>query len=288
MKILAVSLVLLASALLALLALRLRDGHADKVQWARLAALQPANPAPYDPAMVAQLPEPARRFFNFAIAPGTPLLTVAEIDMGGQFSLGSRDDPGYQPMDARQILAAPKGFLWQLRLPGMVSGSDFGSDTGSWTRFRILGLVPVARMGGDADHARASYGRYIAEAVFWTPAALLPGPGVTWEALGRDTARVTVTHNGLSQAVDMQMDAQGQPLAIHFLRWSNANPEKIYRLQPFGGHLSDFREVQGFRIPFQVEAGNMFGTDGYFAFYKAKLTAVRFPFPGHGAGGRGR
>jgi hypothetical protein len=37
----------------------------------------------FDPAMVAGLPEPAQRFFKFAIAPGTPLLPVAEIDMGG-------------------------------------------------------------------------------------------------------------------------------------------------------------------------------------------------------------
>lgn len=212
--------------------------------------------------------------------PGTPLLTVAEIDMGGEFSLGSRDNPDYQPMDARQILAAPTGFVWKLRLPSMVSGSDFGSDTGSWTRFRTLGLIPVARMGGDTNHARAAYGRYIAEAVFWTPVALLPGPGVVWEALGQDTARVTVTQNELSQAVDMKVDAEGRPVVVHFMRWTNANPEKEHRLQPFGGHLSDFREVQGFRVPFKVEAGNMFGTDEYFAFFKAKVTAVRFPVPG--------
>jgi hypothetical protein len=44
--------------------------------------------------------------------------------------------------------------------------------------------------------------------------------------------------------------------------------------------MSDFREVQGFRLPFNVEAGNMFGADAYFAFFKAKINAVRFPAPG--------
>jgi len=273
-----VSLAMLIVALLALLALRLWDGRADRMEWARLAALQPTNPAMYDPVMVADLPEPARRFFNFAIKPGTPLLTVAEIDMGGEFSLGTRDNPNFQPMDARQILAAPTGFVWKLKMPGAVSVS--GSDTGSWTRFRVLGLIPVARMGGDTNHAWAAYGRYVAEAVFWTPAALLPGPGVVWETLDQDTARVTVTHNELSQGVDMKVDAEGRPAVVHFMRWTNANPEKKHRLQPFGGHLSDFREVQGFRIPFNVEAGNMFGTDEYFPFFKAEVTAVRFPAPG--------
>ena len=237
-------LTLLALPLLSLVALRLWDERADRMEWARLAASQPANPAVYDPAMVAGLPEPAQRFFNFAIKRGTPLRTVAEIDMGGEFSLGTRDNPNYRPMAAKQILAAPQGFVWAVAMPAVVS--VYGSDTGSWTRFRILGLIPVARMGGDTDHARAAFGRYVAEAVFWTPAALLPGPGVVWEALDQNTARVTVTHNGLSQAVDVKVNAVGQALVVHFMRWSDANPEKKHRLQPFGGQLSDFREVHSF------------------------------------------
>ena len=177
-------------------------------------------------------------------------------------------------MKAKQILAAPAGFLWKLRLPGVIPVS--GSDSGLWTRFRILSLFPVARLGGSANHRRAAFGRYIAEAVFWTPAALLPGPGVVWDKVGQNTVRVTVRHMDLLQSVEVELDGDGRPLVVHFMRWSDANPEKQYRLQPFGGKLSDFREVQGFRLPFNVEAGNMFGTDDYFAFYKAEITAILF------------
>ncbi|NKX45693.1 DUF6544 family protein [Roseicyclus persicicus] len=269
---------LLIVALLALLtALRMADARADAAEWRRLAALQPAAPARFDPAMVAALPDPARRFFTFAIAPGTPLLPVAELEMRGDFSLGTRDAPGYRPMRARQILAAPQGFVWSMRLVGGMPVS--GSDSGGWTRFRILGLIPVARLGGDPDHTRSAFGRYVAEAVFWTPAALLPGPGVDWAPVDADTARVTVTHAGLSQAVDVTVDAEGRPLRVTFQRWSDANPDRVHRLQPFGGILSDFREVEGYRLPFRVEAGNMFGTDAYFPFFRAEITAIRFPRP---------
>ncbi|MCJ8501644.1 DUF6544 family protein [Desulfatitalea alkaliphila] len=268
-------LAVLGFGLFALLALRLWDGRAERMEWSRLTALQPANPPVYEPSMVADLPEPARRFFNFVIAPGTPLWTVAEIDMGGKFSLGSRENPNYQRMDAKQILAAPAGFVWKLRLPGVVPVS--GSDSGRWTRFRIFGLLPVARMGGDADHARSAYGRYVAEAVFWTPAALLPGPGIVWEAVDEHTARVTVSHMGFAQAVDLKVDGDGRPIEVHFMRWSDANPDKTHRLQPFGGQLSDFREVQGFRLPFRVAAGNMFGTADHFVFFKAEVQSIRFP-----------
>lgn len=275
MKFIYVFLALLVLLLVSLLILRLLDWRADQSEWKQLSSLQPTNPERYDFSMVANLPEPARRFFNFTIASGTPLYTVAEIDMGGQFSLGSQEDPNYQPMQAHQILAAPHGFVWRLNLPGIISVS--GSDSGRWTRFRILGFIPVARMGGDSDHTRSAYGRYVAEAVFWTPAAILPRAGVTWEGIDENTARVTITHGKLSQAVDVTVNAEGQPIEVSFMRWSNANPEKSHRLQPFGGFLSDYRVVQGFKLPFRIEAGNMFGTNEYFPFYKAEVKVIRFP-----------
>lgn len=274
MKVVYLIVALLGFAVIALLAVRMRDGRADRSEWERLSRFQVSNPTIYDPSMVSDLPEPAERFFNYAISPGTPLFTVAEIDMGGQFSLGSREDPNYRPMAATQILAAPEGFVWKLRIPGLVPIS--GSDSAQWTRFRILGFVPVARAGGDADHRRSAFGRYVAEALFWTPAALLPGPGIVWSQVDENTARVSVSHNDLFQEVDVTLDDTGRPTEVHLMRWSNANPENTPRLQPFGGTLSDFRQVQGFRLPFYVEAGNMYGTDEYFPFFKAKVSSISF------------
>ena len=268
---------LAALVLTALALLRWHDARADRQEWLRLAAAQPSSPERFSHAMVAGLPEPARRFFHFSIEEGARLWTVVEIDMGGQFSLGSKEQPRYQPMQAWQILAAPHGFVWQLQLPGALPIS--GSDAGHWTRFRLLGLVPVARRGGDDDHTRSAFGRYVAEALLWTPAALLPGPGVEWKALSEHSARVTVRHQGLEQAVDLHVDAQGQPLHVQFMRWSNANAERIYREQPFGAVPSQFQPVQGFRVPLRVEAGNHYGTEAYFPFFKAEVTALRFPPP---------
>lgn len=275
MKIIYLFLALSGVSIAALLSLRLVDARAEQVEWARLAGLQPKSPAKYDPKMVANLPEPAQRFFNFAIAPGTPLWSVVEIKMGGKFSLRTRDTPNYRSMEASQILASPHGFVWRLNLPGTIPVS--GSDSGNWTRFRILGLFPVARMGGEPDHAQSAYGRHVAESVFWTPAAVLPGPGVVWEGVDSNSARVTVSRGAFSQKVNVKVKADGQPVEVSFSRWSNANSDKEYRFQPFGGSLSDFREAQGYCLPFTVEAGNMFNTDEYFVFYRAEVSEIRFP-----------
>ncbi|KJS37202.1 MAG: hypothetical protein VR74_09655 [Hyphomonas sp. BRH_c22] len=268
-------LVVLASGVLGLALLRLLDHRTDRAEWRRLAALQPAMPERFNPEMISGLPEPAQRYFCYTICPGTALRPVTEIDMTGQFSLGTKSDPDYQPMEARQILAAPEGFVWAMHTRGGMPVS--GSDSGSWTRFRIFGLIPVGRLGGDPDHSRSAFGRYVAESAIWAPAALMPGPGVKWSAVDEDTARVMISHGALEQAVDVTVDQEGRPVEVSFQRWSNANPDKVYRLQPFGAFMSDFRVVGGYRLPFRVEAGNMFGTDAYFPFFLADVTDIRFP-----------
>ncbi len=270
-----VSLAIIALVLAGLYMWRLRDHRADRAEAARLLALEAVDPPVFTRSLVAALPEPARRYFLFVIKEGTPLHRVARIDMRGSFGLGTRDAPSYMQMSATQVLAAPHGFVWK-----MSGGSGFmrisGSDSGGWTRFWLAGVAPVARAGGTPDHRLSGFARYVSEAVFWTPAAVLPGPGVRWEAVDETTARVTITHDGQTQAVDVTVDAEGRPTEVVLQRWSDANPDGVFRFQPFGGHLSEFRDFGGFRLPTHVEAGNFFGTQAYFPFFIADVTDIRF------------
>jgi len=80
----------------------------------------------------------------------------------------------------------------------------------------------------------------------------------------------------MTQTVDITVADDGCPTTVVIPRWSNANADKSYRLQPFGGYLSEFRDFDGYRLPTRVEGGNFIGTDGYFPFYKAIVDAIRF------------
>lgn len=275
------TLVVIAAISIALSAWRWSEVRAEREVVERLFSWQPATPAIFDPALVAELPEPARRYFEFAIAPGTPLVTVAAISMEGDFSLGDKDQPGYMPMRARQVIAAPHGFIWQVQAGTSLrlSGSDGALEGTSWSRFWLYGFIPVARAGDNADHARAAFGRYIAEAVFWTPAALLPADNIQWQAIDKDTARVTVRYKQMVQAVDLYLDEDGKPRKVIFQRWSDANPDKVYQLQPFGGYLSHFRNFSGYQLPTRIEAGNFFDTDNYFPFFRVDVAAIDFTLP---------
>ncbi len=264
-------------------ALQLRKFASDEAEsqkaWGELVTLRVPLAERFDPSMVSDLPDPARRFFSFVFQPGARLSTVIELTMTGELSLGTKEDPKYQPMRAEQVLAAPHGLIWRIESgSGLMrfGGSDGMLKDRSWTRFWLLRMVPIVRAGGDSDHLRSSFGRVIAEAAFWTPAFLLPREGVAWSEVDKDTARVTVTHGALVQTIEIRVHADGRPEWVAMQRWSNANPDKVYRLQPFGGEVSDFRDVEGVRIPFRVDGGNFFGTDDYFPFYRARLGDARF------------
>jgi hypothetical protein len=238
-----------------------------------------ATPAPnallYDPAMVADLPPLAQRYFAQAITPGTPLCRRVELEMRGTFIMQGRSFP----MSARQVLAPPLGFVWQAKMgSGLLrfAGSDaYRSGGTSWTRFRLLGLVPLVRAGGTQDHARASATRMVTEAI-WTPASLLPQYGAVWREAGPDRAEVSFRTNPAVEPVVLTLDAEGRVIEVVTQRWSDANPEARYRLQPFGGRMLAYRRFQGFTIPTEVEVGNQYGTADYAPFFRATMTAVRF------------
>ena len=247
--------------------------------WAALEGAREADPLRYDPAMVADLPEVAQRYFSRAIVPGTPLHRVVQLEMAGSFIMNGNE----MPMTARQILAPPaQGFVWQAEIgAGLMrfGGSDgYHHATGreeSWTKFWLHGLIPLARIGGTRDHARAAATRVMMEAI-WAPASLLPQFGAQWVQTGPDSADIRFADTPGLAPMRITFDSEGNPLEVVALRWTDANPEKTYRLQPFGGRVLETGRHGGFLIPTRVEMGNMFGTTDYAPFFLATITSAEF------------
>ncbi|WP_298676289.1 DUF6544 family protein [uncultured Lentibacter sp.] len=273
---------ILAFAMLFLAVMARREASAEAHILTRLFVRKPAAPPAFSHDMLAALPAPAQRFFRFTIAEGTPLTTVAEVTMQGRFDLGSKDAPNPQPMQARQVLAPPRGFLWTTRIGKKlaITGSDGLCDGRSWSRFRLAGLFPVARAGGNPDHLLSSFGRLVGDALLWTPAAFLPATNtgwdsLTWQSAAPDTATVTVTLGTLSQSADIVVDEEGRLVSVRFARWSNENPEKTYTRQPFGGDITAHETFAGFTLPTALTAGNHYGTEAYHIFFDITVSEVR-------------
>lgn len=233
----------------------------------------------FDMSMVASLPEVAQRYFRHAIAPGTPIMTTAELTMRGTFLLGDKSKHQAYRMEARQILRPPLEFVWIPRLSSgwmRISGADALVQGRAWTRFWLAGLVPVADARSSPDLVRSAAFRAAMEAI-WVPASLLPGKGVEWEQAGPDAARLRVPSNGAVIVLEMLLHPNGAVKEISGARWSDANPDKSFRLQPFGGTIEQEGRFGGYTIPTRVQVGNHYGTDDYLPFFQAEIVTANYP-----------
>lgn len=235
----------------------------------------PAN-RQFDPAMLGGLPEVAQRYFAHAMAPGTPLATSVRLEMDGVFLLGTPARHQTFSMRARQVLAPPSEFVWIARMASgfmRIAGSDALVRGRGWTRFWLNGLVPVANQQTSPDLVRSALSRSAMEAI-WVPATLLPDHGVTWQQTGPDSARLTFA-TGI-EPVDLTLDASGQVVEIVTMRWSNENPERVFRLQPFGGRIEAEATFGGFTVPSTVAMGNHFGTPDYLPFFQGTIRSAMY------------
>jgi hypothetical protein len=246
--------------------------------WRAIAARAPVAPPRYDPAMVADLPEIARRYFNHAIAPGTPLSRTVELRMEGQFRLGDRAKSRTFEMRAHQLLAAPSDYIWNVDMqagPIRISGSDGRYNSHAWMRMWMFRAIPLVQVAATEDLDRSALARPALEAI-WAPAALLPDAGAQWVELAPDKAKVTIGQGEAEIDMTLTIDPAGRVVDIVARRWSDANPQQVFRYQPFGGTVEAEASFGGFTIPSAVEVGNHYGRADYFAFFKARIVAADY------------
>jgi hypothetical protein len=226
----------------------------------------------FDPASVADLPEPARRFILWAIAPGTPLARSVELTMRGDIKLSPERDP--VAMEADQILAPPRGYIWRARTLGglmRIRGSDRYARGEGAMLWKLFGIVPVVRAEGE-DVTRSAAGRLAMEGVL-LPSALVPGRGVVWEEVDADRARFIMTVGDETVATTLEVDPDGRPTRASASRWSDAaGPGYDLFVVEFRGELRE----GGYAIPAEVTAGWRLGADDEFRFFRALLEQARF------------
>lgn len=133
--------------------------------------VEPAPAGSFGPDELTGLPEPVRRYFTAAIAPGTPLAVSVRLSMGGRIKLGR-----WWPFRADEVLHPHRGIVWRARVAGILTGSDRYAEGRGGMDWRLAGLVKVLHAEG-ADVSRSTAERAGAEA-FWLPTSLLPRFGV--------------------------------------------------------------------------------------------------------------
>lgn len=249
-----------------------RRSQERRVQQAWNGLEAPAPAERFDPAMVADLPGPARRYLLHAIDPGTRLSSSVRLTISGSIRMSRGGD--LLSMESEELLTAERGYVWRARiemgaLP--IRGHDLYVDGEGRMRWWLAGLIPVVRADGP-EVSRSAAGRLVAETALFLPAMLLPGRGARWEAVDTSTATVRLEAGGEKADITMVVDRAGRLQRLTVPRW-NADPEvgPVGYLPFASDEFEGERTFGGYTLPTGFRAGWSLGEDGEFPFFYPNL-----------------
>lgn len=252
---------LTAGALTTLAVLKTRDDRYVASIWEMLEQ-EPVDSRVFTEAMIADLPDPARRYFLHAIQPGTPLATRLRWRYDAQLKPGA--SLPQMPLAAEQILVKERGFVWKARAhlgPLVVTATDHYLDGEGRMRIALFGLIPVVNATG-SDLSKSALGRLPIEGMS-LPSAFLPGPNVEIEGIDASRFTVTIRLHGETTPITLTVDVEGRPTEVTMLRWGNLTEDGYFQHIPYGATVSGERTFGGYTIPTQVTGGWWYGTERY-------------------------
>lgn len=235
-----------------------------------------SGPQVFSRVQLEGLPAPVVRYFEFALAPGRPLIRTAMIEHAGEFR--SALDAPWAPFTSVQHFSAnPPGFVWDaaIRMAPMMTvrvRDGYFQGIGSM-QARIASLIPVVNARGGKELAAAALQRYLAESV-WFPTALLPGKGLTWEAIDDNSARATLTDSGVSVSLDFRFNEKGEVVGVYAPdRYRDVNGKPVPT--PWEGFFRSYGRVGGVLVPREGEVAWIL-PEGRLDYWRGEIVRVEY------------
>lgn len=199
------------------------------------------------------LPAPVRRYAEASGAAQHAPVRAVRLRHGGTLRPGF-DKPWLEIRGEQYFASDPPGFLWRGRVraaPGVwIDACDRSIEGEGNMRVVLASTLPLADVRGQ-EMDEASLQRLLGEMV-WFPTALLDTRYVRWTPVDDTHARATLRVRGREGVATFQFDANGMPARITADRYRDVKGKPV--LTPWTGECSGYREHDGLRVPFRMEA----------------------------------
>jgi len=209
---------------------------------------------PLDLSRRDALPPPVRTYLERALGSRRTPVRSVRLRHGGSFRTSLKG--AFVPIRGEQYFAAdPPGFVWwgRVRLaPGVwVDARDRAFHGVGQMRVRLESLVTLADARGPQLDQGALL-RLLAE-LTWLPTAFLDERYVTWSPIDARSAQATLSLEGRAVSCTFEFGEDGLPAVIRADRYRDLGAGRSV-LTPWSGESTDYREVQGLRVPHRQTA----------------------------------
>jgi hypothetical protein len=224
-------------------------------------------PDRFDPALVAEMEEPVRRYFAHAIEASAPLAPHVRLRMTGRIKVGRwLAFTAEQDVDGRSFMWRAAAGLGRFKPLHVV---DSYADGRGAMEGRLAGRVRLFR-AADQDTTRSAAGRTALESIAFAPTAVLPQRGVVWSAEGRNILNARFDLPPEQPAVRIWIDEDGAIRRFGAQRWGNAG-RGPYDYIPCGAEVHEERRFEGVAIPSRFTVGWWFDTPRWAPFFEARI-----------------
>jgi hypothetical protein len=224
---------------------------------------------------VHALPAPVQRYLRLVLREGLALPHGLLLHQEGTFNMKT-DGNGWKAFTAVQRVQLHRpGFVWDARitlLPGVeVRVHDSYRGGRGSLHAALWGAVPLTRLDGVDDLARAELMRWLAETP-WYPSALLPGQGVRWQAVDARNADATVQDGDVQVTLRFHFDSDG--LVDTVTAASRARlVGGVSRPAPWQGRFWNYALRHGQRVPLQGEVAWLL-PGGAMPYWRGRVAAL--------------
>lgn len=203
------------------------------------------------------LPESVQRYFGHVLPADALLPAVTRLRQRGTLR-SSCSSSRWIEFTADQVIAARStGFQWLARV-GIGAGlslevCDRFVANEAASEVRLFSLFVLGADRGSRELNEAALQRFLAEAV-WSPAALLPAAGVSWQAIDESSAQATLSCGAHRVSLQFRFNAEGEATHVYTpARWMRERGH--YRALAWEGRYFDYAWCDGVRVPLRAEVG---------------------------------
>jgi hypothetical protein len=196
-------------------------------------------------AMIAALPETARRYFRYAGIVGKPIPRLVRLTQKGRIRASASDK--WMQLEADETYSTtPPALVWRSYFPSKFMPVALGRDEylggkGSIV-MKMLAAVPLADEHGP-ELGPAGLMRYLNEAM-WFPAAFL-GPNVTIGAIDDSSFGLKIVDRGMAAEAVIFVDAEGRITNFRAQRFNTST----HRLETWETPVTGYGTFNGLQLP---------------------------------------
>jgi len=178
----------------------------------------------------------------------TPIQSVF-MNQNYQIKLKPDQKDWYSTTAKQYSTVSPPSFVWSAEIEMMPAISAFGRDKfiegkGEMV-FKLFSVFAVANDGPNPQINEAALQRFLGEMV-WYPSAAL-SDYIIWKDLGHQTAKATMTLDGLSGSGIFTFDKDGHVRSFSALRYQGSGPEA--KRSDWTVTITSTKEFEGITLP---------------------------------------